>query len=227
MAAPASTALAQDEPIDNGAVAINEQDGSSEIDVAFDIRRVLDGIVDQTNAAVAYSSCQECQTIAIAIQVVLVNNGPVEVLTPENLAVAINEGCLTCVTVALAYQFVLGEPTKLRFTGEAQRRLTEIARALRELESSGGSAQEAVDEVNRIMTDLGDVLATGLTSAGPPRDEDDENRDDQEDGAIPRRRTRRTPARRPRLRRHRSRRARLRPPRPLRLQARARPPSRP
>ena len=53
VAAPASTALAQDEPIDNGAVAINEEDGSSEIDVAFDIRKVLDGIVDQTNAAVA------------------------------------------------------------------------------------------------------------------------------------------------------------------------------
>lgn len=83
VAAPASAALAQDDAldeVDNGAIAVNEEDGSSEIDISFDIEAVLDGIVDQTNAAVAYASCEQCQTIAIAIQVVLVNS-PVEILT--------------------------------------------------------------------------------------------------------------------------------------------------
>ena len=157
----------------------NEEDGSSEIDIDFSLVDVLDGIVDQTNATVAYASCEQCQTIAIAIQVVLVNS-PVEQLTPRNIGLAFNDGCVTCVTVALAYQIVIGNGQKLEFTKEARKRLRAIAKALRRLERSDGTAQEVVDEVNRIMADLGDVLSTGLRTAGPLRDEDDEDVADQE-----------------------------------------------
>src|SRR4051812_44308721 len=97
----AAPAVAQD----NTAIAINQKDNSSQIDVAFDFRRVMNGIVDQTNAAVAYSSCNECQTIAVAVQAILVV-GDVNVVTPTNLAIAINQNCTTCMTVALAYQWV-------------------------------------------------------------------------------------------------------------------------
>ena len=109
-------------------------------------------------------------------------NSPVEVLTPRNVAVAINDNCIACVTVALAYQIVIGEGQKLEFTKEARKRLREIAKALRRLERSDGSAQEVVDEVSRIMTDLGDVLSTGLRAAGPLRQEEEDHRGDEGGG---------------------------------------------
>src|SRR4051812_20487356 len=58
--------------IDNSAIAINTEDNSTVFEFAFDFRRVLNGIVDQTNVAIAYASCTNCTTIAIAIQIVLV-----------------------------------------------------------------------------------------------------------------------------------------------------------
>ena len=95
-------------------------------------------MVDQTNAAVAYASCEECQTIAIAIQIVLVS-GDVDVVAPTNVAYAINANCTTCVTVAFAYQFVWGNGGTITLSREAKRKIREIARAFRELERSGGS----------------------------------------------------------------------------------------
>ena len=90
VAAPAA-AVAQD----NAAVAVNQKDGSSLFKFAFDIRRVMNGVVDQGNAAVAYSSCEECQTVAVAIQLILIMSDP-DVVSPENLALAINYECTLC-----------------------------------------------------------------------------------------------------------------------------------
>ena len=188
VAAPAATAQAQDRD-DNVAAEANTRDDSTRIDIDFDLVEVLDGIVDQTNIAAAYASCEHCTTIAIAIQVVLVNS-PVEVLAPHNIAVAINDECVTCVTVALAWQLVIGDAQKLEFTKEARKRLKRIARELRRIERSGGTADEVVAGVNTVLGDLIDVLQTGLVPAGPlvePDDDgghgdgdDDEDEDDQQ-----------------------------------------------
>ena len=91
---------------DNVAQAVNQKDGSSVFDFAFEVRRVSSGVVDQTNAAVAYANCESCQTVAIAVQIVLVSGGA-DTITPTNVAIAINEECVSCQTLALAYQFVL------------------------------------------------------------------------------------------------------------------------
>ena len=165
----ASPAVASDGD-DNVAAEVNTQDGSTQVDIAFDIEKVFDGIVDQTNAAVAYSSCEECQTIAIAIQVVLVS-GAVDVVAPTNVSYAINANCTTCVTVALAYQLVLGDLEGLRLTNDARRRLAAIAKAFRDLERSGGSVDDVIAETNRLLNDVTNVFATGFEPIHRPREE--------------------------------------------------------
>ncbi len=67
---------------DNAAQAINEKAGSSVFDFAFSIRRVAGDVVDEQNSAVAYGSCVECQTVAIALQIVLVEGVP-DSVTPD------------------------------------------------------------------------------------------------------------------------------------------------
>lgn len=159
----ASPAYAQG---DTTAIAINTKDGFELFRLAFQIRRATQDVVDTSNAAVAYASCTDCQTVALAIQVVLISGYDSSTVAPENLAIAINENCDLCDTLASAYQFVLTAEGVLRFTDEGSRRLAEIRQALLALRDSDLSGAEIQAKVDVLMDDLADVLATELVPAG-------------------------------------------------------------
>lgn len=144
---------------DNTAVAINTEDGASVFRLAFSVRRVADGVVDQTNGAYALASCVECQTIALAFQVVLAL-GEVDVAVPENRAVAYNDECLECVTYASATQIVLGFDGPVRITAEGLRRLVELRRVLRGLEERAPAltVAELNAEVQAVKAELVAIL---------------------------------------------------------------------
>jgi len=162
--APAAPAAAQG---DTTAIAINTKDGFDLFRLAFQIRRATQDVVDTSNAAVAYASCTDCQTVALAIQVVLISGYDSSVVAPENLAIAINEECSLCDTLASAYQFVLTAEGSLRFTAEGSQRLAEIRQALLALRDSGLTAAEIQAQVDALMDDLAEVLATELVPVGP------------------------------------------------------------
>ena len=167
-AATAPSALAQD----NSAVADNTKDGSSLFDLAFSVKEVGGEVVDQTNQAVAYSNCQECQTVAIAIQVLIVTAENPDVVTPTNLAVAVNENCDACTTMALAYQLVVGG-AGLELSKRGERQLREIRKELQRLGKSGLTAGEIRDRTAELVDRIRHVLATELVPRrehgdGPP-----------------------------------------------------------
>jgi putative peptide zinc metalloprotease protein len=168
--APA-TALAQD----NTAVAVNKKDGSSIFKLAFQIVRVTGEIVDQSNAAVAYASCESCQTVAIAIQIVIVMSDP-SVVTPQNLALAINDGCNLCETLASAVQFVVGTGGPVEFTKEGKEALNRIRKEFQELKHSGLSILEIQARVDELTAQIAEILATQLV----PVETDDEDQGDGE-----------------------------------------------
>jgi putative peptide zinc metalloprotease protein len=165
LAPGAAPAAAQD----TAAVAINTRDGSELFRFAFNVRRTMQDVVDNTNAAVAVASCTECETIAISFQVVLAGGDP-STVTPTNLALAINEECTSCVTAAYAYQFVLGTDGPVHFTAEGNQRLAELRnrlRALEEQELTPDQLQVALDEA---ADELSDILAHELVATGPTED---------------------------------------------------------
>lgn len=162
-AGPVATALAQD----TAAVAVNTKDGTSVFRLAFSIRRVMGDVVDTSNAAVAYASCESCQTVAVAIQIVLVMGDP-SVVTPTNLAVAINEGCTACETLASAVQYVLGVGGPVHFTAEGNQALAELRTELRELLAAGLPIEELAPALEDLTSRLGDILAAELVAAGAP-----------------------------------------------------------
>jgi putative peptide zinc metalloprotease protein len=162
---------------DNAAIAINTKSGSSLFKFAFSIREVAGDVVDQTNTAVAYASCEECQTTAIAIQVVLVTGDP-SVVTPQNLAVAVNENCTLCETFAGAYQIVLGTGGPVRFTDEGRRRISEIRREIRRLRKEDLSPPELKAQLDTLVGELREVLRTELRPRGDD-DDDDERTEDE------------------------------------------------
>jgi putative peptide zinc metalloprotease protein len=152
---------------DNAAIAINTKDGGTVFKVAFAIRRVMSGVVDQSNGAVAYASCTDCTTVAIAIEVVLVESNPT-VVTPTNIAFAYNEFCSLCLTVADAYQFVLGTGGTVHFDAEGNRTLAEIKNELERLKHETLTLAELQARLESMIARLQDVLANHLAPTGKP-----------------------------------------------------------
>lgn len=162
---PVSAAGAQGGGGDNTAVAVNTKDGSDVFRLAFHINRVASDTVDSANAAVAFASCSDCQTVAIAIQVVLIMSDATEV-TPENVAIAINQECSECDTLASAYQLVLTTGGPVKLTPEGRRRISEIRRQLRDLRRDDLSGAEIQARVKSLTTELREVVTTQLVPVG-------------------------------------------------------------
>jgi putative peptide zinc metalloprotease protein len=163
---------------DNAAIAINTKSGSSLFKFAFSIRKVAGDVVDNTNAAVAYASCEQCQTTAIAIQIVLVTGSP-SVVTPQNLALAINDQCTLCETFAGAYQIVLGTGGPVKLTNEGKRQLWELVRQVRRLREEDLSPPELKTRLDVIVDRMKEVLRTELRPLGPDDDDDDDDEQDE------------------------------------------------
>jgi hypothetical protein len=163
-AAFAGPALSDDttpRPGDNIVIAENTTNGSSLFKFAFDIRRITGAVVDNTNAAIAYSSCVSCRTTAIAIQILLVEGSP-STFTPGNAAVAVNANCSACQTFAAAYQFVVQTDGPVRFTHAGWRQLHEIQKAIRAFEDQNLTPAEMDAQLKVLMAQLQHVLETEL-----------------------------------------------------------------
>ncbi|HEX2088887.1 MAG TPA: hypothetical protein VHI54_02985 [Actinomycetota bacterium] len=152
---------------DNVAVTINTKDGFSVWSFAFKVTRVMQDVVDDSNAAAAVSSCTDCQSIAVALQVVLIM-GEASVIAPTNLALALNIECTSCETLASAYQWVFTTGGPVRFTAEGNRRLAEIRRAFLELLRNAETLTlaELQAEIAKLAEQLAQVIQTELLPAG-------------------------------------------------------------
>jgi putative peptide zinc metalloprotease protein len=154
------------------AVAVNTTDGTSIFQLAFEVRRAVQSVVEPLNAAVAVSSCTECQTVAISIQIVLVMSDP-STFAPVNVALAYNENCTSCQTLASAYQFVVGAGSPVRLTREGRKQIAQIRRALEALRKQKLTIFEIQARVDALMQKLRDVLAKELVPVKHLGDGDD------------------------------------------------------
>lgn len=165
VAAPAAAASASG---DNVAVAINTKDGASIFRLAFSVRRVADSVVDNGNAAVAYASCTDCQTVALAFEVVLVRSD-VDVFTPTNVAIAENVDCTACTTYASATQIVLPIAGPVVLSSDGKDRLHALFKSLQDLGKSDQPLDlEALNaQVQAASTELLDIFMHELVPTGP------------------------------------------------------------
>jgi putative peptide zinc metalloprotease protein len=150
---------------DNVAVAVNTKDGKSVYKVRIAIRRENGDVVSSTNAAIAYASCTDCQTTAIAFEVLLITNNA-SVITPTNLAIAINENCSGCQTIAEAYQFIQSTDGQVHFTHDGSKRLADVRHELHALRKSDFTPEELQARLDTLASQIADVLANELVAAG-------------------------------------------------------------
>ena len=164
-AVPAAAAVAED----NQVTAVNETDGAQIFQLSIDLQRITEGPVVDQNIAQTYASCEDCRTIAIAVQVLLLMDD-IRQVVPVNLAESINYECTRCESLAYAGQLVLSTGGKVRLTGEARRRIGQIEDALNALQDSDATLLEIYAEVDRLVDDLKLTVAAGLVPVGNQHD---------------------------------------------------------
>ena len=91
---------------DNIVRVINHSDNRVKMDGRVQLNVIPGPNVGPKNEAFAYSSCTDCDTLAVALQIDLYRAGSHNV-QPFNFATAVNFQCTRCVTVALAYQYAI------------------------------------------------------------------------------------------------------------------------
>ena len=115
-----------DSGANNVVLARNSTDATSVTRDRLQIARAASDTVGNENVASAQSTgCVSCRTVAVAIQVVIVESYPSD-FHPANAAAAANGGCDSCTTYAFAYQDIVQPGRVVYFSGDAQRRLNEL-----------------------------------------------------------------------------------------------------
>jgi len=97
----------------NIVLVTNFQNGGTQVRGHIQLNRIPGPLAAPSNIATATSSCSQCQTLAVALQVNVISTST-RVAAPENVAVASNAGCADCATLAWAIQYVVAvdDPTQ-------------------------------------------------------------------------------------------------------------------
>jgi hypothetical protein len=133
-------------------------------------------VVDQSNAAVAFASCVNCSTAAVAVQIVLVESNP-SVVRPQNIALAINELCSSCLTIANALQFVVSTDGPANFDDAGRDAINNVRDELHQIRSDFRDGNLTLDElqsrVATIRAQIREVLANHIVAMKNQLDDED------------------------------------------------------
>ena len=136
------------------------------------LHRIENDDVNPVNVAFAQGRCTDCQTVAVAVQIVFYRRGASSV-RPENIALASNVGCTRCVTVARAIQYVIPvDDPKSDVPPEIARLVKDMDRELRFLSSvktwdqmTSEDAQARIQHVLDQYVDLQQLLRDTMQTA--------------------------------------------------------------
>src|SRR5438132_10580313 len=152
----------------NVVVVVNTKDNSTKTKSSSQVAHDMTDVVDNGNAAVAESSCTGCRTVAVAVQIVLVERDA-NVVTPVNLAMALNVNCTDCQTMAAAYQDVVSTGGPVHFTQQGEQDMSDIRAQIRDLvDSSSLSLWDLKAQLDAEVQQLWGVVDTELVQAGNP-----------------------------------------------------------
>jgi putative peptide zinc metalloprotease protein len=139
----------------------NHSDGDLRIRGRIRLAELHGSRAEPVNMALAYASCTDCQTFAVALEIALVAPGT-STIAPQNRAHALNYDCTRCVTVAraLQYVFVVDDPSVV--PDNIDRLMRDMERELQSIQHERGiTADEANARVDAVIDRFQD-LASGL-----------------------------------------------------------------
>jgi len=145
----------------------NKSDQRLRVRGNIQLNRIPGPTVAPENIAIAYASCTDCQTIAVALQIDLISRSA-SYVSPRNAAVAANAGCTRCYTVARAIQYVysVDDPTVVpQEVRELIRAMDQELHAIHSQQVSLPEAEARIDGVINRFTTLASSLRQERTTA--------------------------------------------------------------
>ncbi len=141
----------------------------TDVRVAFQVRTDTGPVESASNVAVARSAfCQNCNTVAISVQIDLVS-GTVDRVNAENHAEARTSNCIACNTLANAEQFIVAPGTSgVRLTDQGARDLQVVHDQLDRLAHAGLPALDLQPRIDALMDQVMTVLRTEVTLGQAP-----------------------------------------------------------
>jgi hypothetical protein len=139
----------------------NNNDGRFKARGSIDFNRIHGDEVVPHNEAQATASCTDCQTIAVAVQINLYERGASNV-SPTNVALAVNENCTRCFTVAWAVQYVIPVDDVDGAHEDVEQLVRDLDREIRYFEKIHSldevNLQEAEARLNSVIQNYNDLI---------------------------------------------------------------------
>jgi hypothetical protein len=170
----------------NYVVLENCQPGSQLIQSQLQVVRSSGSREQPTNLAYAYSyGCSPgCETIAVAYQVVLVDEKD-QSQSPQNGAVAINDSCTGCATFAYADQYAVDVPPGTHLSPEARRQIDQIRAEADQDVHANLSFADLDARLKELASELKSDVDNGLEQPNPAADHRHASQDTREQGSPP------------------------------------------
>lgn len=155
--------------VNNEVVVTNTVDGRFAHRSGSGVALVTGDTAENQNAAAATSSCSDCRTVAVATQIVLVQRTDASTISPRNIAIALNVGCVRCETFAAAYQYVVTTDGLVRFTPAARQQMAAIEGQIRDLAGTDGLAFPDLEaQIDVLVEQLWALVDEELVRVGVP-----------------------------------------------------------
>jgi hypothetical protein len=152
--------------------AVNRRDGQLDVQGNIQLKRIPGPTAQPVNLAYVYSSCIDCTTIAVALQINLISRDA-RWITPQNAAVALNERCSRCRTFAVALQYTYQVDAPQTTPQEVAELMREMDRELQAIATAKGiTIQEAAARLDAVIGRFR-ALATSLDDRRSVDERDD------------------------------------------------------
>jgi len=132
---------------------INHADGHFRVDGNVKLNQIPGPNAGPKNVAFAYSSCTDCQTMAVALEINLISTSARNI-QPLNQAVAVNYRCTSCVTYARAIQYDIQVDDPHQVRSDVRDLMQQMDAALKHIKSSHETFLQALDDVNAVIAEF-------------------------------------------------------------------------
>jgi putative peptide zinc metalloprotease protein len=129
---------------------VNQQDGRLKLDGKVQLNRIPESNAAPVDMASAYSSCANCQTLAVALQINLISKSATYV-HPQNAAVAVNYQCTNCHTIAYAWQYNMTVDDPTAVPADVNQLMAQWRAELANIKTQSVTLTEAINRMNAVI----------------------------------------------------------------------------
>src|SRR2546429_2816290 len=129
---------------------INHADSHFRMDGKVKLNQIPGPNAGPKNEAFAYSSCTDCQTMAVALEINLISTRARNI-QPLNEAVAVNYLCTRCVTYARAIQYDIQVDDPQQVRSDVRELMRQMDAAIHHIKTSHETFLQALAEVNGVI----------------------------------------------------------------------------